>query len=95
MALCVVPNVNERVGCLTGEFDVLEQSCCARPLFVNRNARARSAMGVADGVGAALGNPRQERLGSQGAVDAGVGVEAVSRDSAHQWIRSPWLDMSY
>jgi hypothetical protein len=43
-------------------------------------------MGVADGIGASFGDPGEEGLGSQGAIDAGTGVEAISRDSAHQRI---------
>ncbi len=45
-------------------------------------------MGVADRVGAALGDPCQERLGGEGAIDAGVDVEAISGYAAHQKIRS-------
>ena len=45
-------------------------------------------MRVADGVGAALGDPGQQRLRGERPLDARLGAKAVSGDSAH------WLDKS-
>ena len=45
-------------------------------------------MRVADGICAALGNPREERLGRERPIDARIRTEAESRYAAHE----PLLD---
>ena len=42
------------------------------------------AVGVADGVGAALGDGRQKRLRGKRPVDAGAGAEAISGYATHK-----------
>ena len=94
VALGVVAHVDEGLRRVGGQLDVIEERRRTRPLLVNRHVRAGAAVGVADRVGTALGDPREQRLGCQRAVDRGLGVETVSGYSAHQRIRSPRSDMT-
>ena len=95
VALRVVAHVDERVRRVARQLDGLEQGRRPGALLVDRDVRAGTAVRVADRIGAALGDPREERLGGERAIDAGVGVEAVSGDPAHQRIRSPRSDMTH
>ena len=94
VALGVVTHVHQGLGRVGGQLDRVEQCRRAGALLVNRHVRASAAVGVADRVCAALGDPREQRLGCQGAIDGGGSVEAVSGYSAHQRIRSPRSDMT-
>ena len=68
--------------------DLVEQLARAGAALVNRDGAARAAMRIADRVGAALGDAGQERLCCERPLDARLGAQAISRNSAH------WLDKS-
>ena len=94
VALGVVAHVHQGLRRVGGELDRVEERGRAGALLVNRHARARTAVGVADRVCTALCDPREQRLGRKGAIDGGGSLEAVSGYSAHQRIRSPRSDMT-
>ena len=52
--------------------------------FVTRVPPVRGAMGIADGVRAALGDSGEKRLGSERPVDGRLGIEAESGYAAHE-----------
>jgi hypothetical protein len=82
VALGVVANVDEHLGGVVGDADAIEERTGTGALLANRDAPAR-AVGIADGVGATLGDSRQQSLGGERAVEVAVRVEVVSGDSAH------------
>jgi len=71
VALGVVPDVHEHLGRLAWDGDPLEELRGGRPLLHDGRIRlVVGAVGVPDGVGAALGDGCEERLCGQGALDA-------------------------
>ena len=85
MALRVVPDVHEHLRRRRGNVQLAEQLAGPRAALVHRHRSAEATMGVPDGIGAALCNPGQERLGSERAFDARFRAEAVSGDSTHNY----------
>jgi len=83
MALRVVPDMNQEFGRTLRNGDLVEQRARARTLLVHRHALAGRAVGVTDGVGAALGDSRQESLSRERPLERARGSEAISGDSAH------------
>ncbi len=85
MPLREVADVDECLGGLRGDVELVEEG--ARSTAELRHTRLPGgvpAVRVADGVGAALGDSREERLGGQRPVDARVRTEAESRYAAHE-----------
>ena len=87
MALRVVADVEEDLRRVGRNRDPLEHLARAGALLVDgRRPLGRAPKRVTDRVGAALGDPREQRPRGQRAVDAAVGGETVTRDSAHNLI---------
>ena len=84
VALRVVADVDEELGGRLRHGDPLEELARGRALLRHdRIGVVRAAVGVADGVGAALGDPGQQRLRRERPVDGAARGKAVSRDAAH------------
>jgi hypothetical protein len=83
MALRVVAHVDERLGRVEGNPDAVEQLARARALLVDAGS-APAAVRIADGVRAALGDPREQGLGCERPVDARGLAQAIAGDAAHQ-----------
>ena len=83
VTLCEVAHVNQRLLRLRRNGELVEER--ARTAAELRHARVArcAAMGISDGVRAALGDPGQKRLGSERPVDGRLGIEAESGYSAH------------
>ena len=93
VALRVVANVNEGLGGAGRQLESVEEGGRTGSLLVDRDLLPRTSVGVADGVGTALGDAGQQRLRGKRPIDTGIGVQTVSRDTAHQEIRSPRSDI--
>jgi hypothetical protein len=84
VALRVVADVDEELRGAGRDVDPVEQHRGRRALLHDGRVAGRGrAVGVADGVGSALGDAREERLRCQGARGARTRDEAVAGDSAH------------
>jgi hypothetical protein len=83
VALRVVANVDERLGRLRRQRDLVEQLTGAAALLADGHHPAGAAVGVPDRVRASLGDPRQESLGHQRPVEAASWTEAESGDTTH------------
>ena len=88
MALREIADVNECLDDIVWELDGVEELRRARSLLVEGHRRRAAAVGVTGGVSASLGDTCEKCLRRERPIDARVGREAVSRDSAHQRIRS-------
>ena len=84
VALRVVAHVDERLDGVRRNRDLVEQLAGPGALLVHLDRAARPPVGVPDGVGAALGDPGEERLGREGPVDARGAAEAIAGNAAHQ-----------
>ncbi len=82
VALREVPDVDEHLAGRVGDGHAVEEAARSRPLLVHRNPVARAER-VAGGVGAALGDPREEGLRGQRPAHPRTGAEAVASDAAH------------
>jgi hypothetical protein len=69
--------------CVGGDLDVPEDGARAAALLVEDDRRSRGAVRVPDGIGSALGDRREQRLGRARPVDGARPAEAVSGDAAH------------
>ena len=83
MSLGVVADVDEDLRCALRNGDLVEKRARAGALLVHGDALAGSAVRVADGVGAALGDSRQQSLGCKRPLECARGGKAVSGNSAH------------
>jgi hypothetical protein len=83
--LRVVADVDERLSGVLGDTDAVEELARARALLVDPDGTL-AAMGVAHGVGAALGDPGQERLRGERPVDARGRAQAIAGDPAHGFL---------
>ena len=83
MALGVVADVDQHLACALRNGDLVEKRACTGALLVHRDTLAGTAVRVADSVGAALGDPRQESLSRERSLERARGGNAVSGDSAH------------
>jgi hypothetical protein len=84
VALRVVPDMDEQLGRLGRHRDPVEEHRGRRPLLDDGGVAAPGqAIGVADGVGAALGDRGQERLRGERPLDVGGRGETKARDAAH------------
>ena len=84
VALREVPDVDQRLARRPAGTESSSSNALAPPRsFVTRVGAARAAMGVADGVGAALGDAGEQRLRSERSVDGRLRIEAESGDAAH------------
>ena len=82
VALRVVADVHQQPASRQGDDDRVEELAGARLLLVA--PRARSPRGARSRpIGAPLGNPREQCLGSKRPAHARAGSEAVARDAAH------------
>ena len=91
MALGVVAHVDEELSGVVRHADAVEQEACGRPLLRDHGILlVPAAICVPDRVRAAVGDPGQERLRGERAVDAAPRREAISGDSAH----SSWRSLS-
>jgi hypothetical protein len=84
VALGVVADMDEELGGRLGHVDALEE--LARRGALLRDDRigvVGAAVGIADGVGAPLGDPGHQRLRRERPVDRAARGKAVSRDAAH------------
>src|SRR5256885_8091305 len=94
--------MDQQLGRVARDADSLEESGRTGALLVHLDLPARPTIGVPDGVGAALGDPREQRAGRDSPLDAAVGIEAISGDSAQSVLtntkrpsgRSMFLDAS-
>jgi hypothetical protein len=84
VTLCVVTHVNERLDGFPRDRDLIEERARAGALLVDLDRAARAAVGVPDGVGAALGDPGEQRLGRERPVDGRGAAQAIAGDAAHQ-----------
>lgn len=82
VALRVVTNVDQRLARGMREDNVLEQGARSGLLLVD-DERAARAVGVADGVGATLGDTGEECLRGERAVHPRRVAEGVASDAAH------------
>ena len=69
VALGVVAHVHEDLIGAPGQHDLFQQGAGARALLVDRDASARSHVGVTDRIGASLGDSGEESLGAERALD--------------------------
>ena len=83
MTLRVVPDVDEELGGVLGHVDPVEQGGCSGALLVDADAAVPDAVGVPDGVRAALGDAGQKGPRRDRPVDAALRVEAIASYSAH------------
>ena len=70
VALRVVADVDQRLRRVARHEDPVEQLARAAALLADRDRSDLGAVGVPDGVGAALGDSGQERLGCERPIDA-------------------------
>ena len=91
VALRVVADVHQHLRRVRGDDDRVEELAGARLLLVHLE-RGAGAVRVADRIGAPLGNPREQCLGSKRPAHARAGSEAVARDAAH--VRSPFAPLA-
>ena len=82
MALGVIADVHEQLRRLLGDANPVEQGRRAGTLLVQCDRGAGAPERVADRVGAALGDPCEEGAGRDSPLDAAVGAQAISGDSA-------------
>ena len=84
VALREVAHVDERLRRAGRDGELVQER--ARTAAQLRHARStlRAAMGVPDGVRAALGDPGEKRLGSERPVDGRLRIEAESGYAAHE-----------
>ena len=87
VALRVVAHVDEHLRGALRDDDLVEERARSRALLVDVDAFGVAAVGVADRIGAALGDPGEERLGSERPVGRAGGGEAISSYSAHTILR--------
>jgi hypothetical protein len=90
MALRVVAHVDKRLGCVRREEELLEELAGPGALLVDLNVEAWAGVRIADCVGAALGDPRKERLGSERFLHGTGGAQAVSGDATHFFLQDPF-----
>ena len=79
VALRVVAHVHEQLRRLLGHADPVEQGGRAGALLVQRDRGAGLPERVADGVGATLGDPGEERAGSDSPLDPAVEARGYIR----------------
>src|SRR5215207_1433615 len=83
VALGVVAHVDERLRGLGRHRDLIHEGAGAGALLVDVDRSVGPSDRVANGVGATLGDRRQQRLGSQSPRDVTRGIQAVSGNSTH------------
>ena len=84
MALGVVANVDEQLVRMGRHADPVEQATCRSPLLGDDRVLVLSAsICVPHGVGAAIGDSREQRLRSERPVDAAPRGKTVSSYAAH------------
>jgi hypothetical protein len=83
MALRVVAHVDERLDGVGRDLDPIEQLARAGALLEHVDGTVRNPVRVPDGVGAALGDPGQQRLRRERPVDARRGAQAIAGNAAH------------
>src|SRR5207244_2350018 len=82
--LGVVAHVDKRLGGVLRHLDPLQQVAGRSPLLHDgREAVTGGAVGIAHGIGATLGDPGQESLGSQRPIHSRIRTEAVTGYSTH------------
>ena len=86
MALRVVADVDERLRCVLRDRDLVEERARAAAELRDGDGSVGSAGRIPDGVGAALGDPGEERLRRERPTDRRVGAQAVSGYAAHDAI---------
>ena len=85
MALRVVAHVDEQFGRVGGNVDALEEVARRRPLLRHDGRGvAWAAVGIPDSVGAALSDPREQRLSRQRPIDAATRRETVTGYATHK-----------
>jgi hypothetical protein len=82
MALRVIADVNEQLGGLGRDEDVLEESAGTGPLLV-RDDGALAPVGESHGIRAALGDPCEQCPTCHRPVDGAVWCKAVTGDTTH------------
>ena len=87
VALGEVADVDEQLRRILGDADPLEQGRRAGALFVDGDRSSRGPVGIADGVGAALGDSGQQGAGGDCPLDAAPRSEAISGYSAQSLLR--------
>ena len=90
MALRVVADVEERLGCVRREEELLEELAGPGALLVDLDVQAGAGVRIADCVGAALGDPRKQGLGSERFLHGTGGAQAISGDSTHFFLEDPY-----
>ena len=83
VALRVVADVDERLRRAAGDLHAVEEPGRAAVLLVDVDVGPAVPPCVPDRVGAALGDPGEERLRRERALDAALAAEAISRNAAH------------
>ena len=84
VALREVADVDERLRRAGRDGELVEERARAAAQLRHARATVRGAMGVPDGVRAALGDPGEKRLGSERPVDGRLRIEAESSYAAHE-----------
>ena len=84
VALRIVPDVHEELRRRVGHLDVLDEGARAASLLVDSHVARFAAIRIANGVGAALGDPGKERPCRDRPVNRRSGAQAVSGDSTHR-----------
>ena len=90
VALGVVAHVDEHLARVLRDLDAVEELARAGALLVDMDVAA-VAIRIADCVGAALGDTRQESLSGERPVDVALGTQAVSGDPPHGFEPRPLL----
>ena len=88
MPLGVVAHVHEHLRRRRRDVDLVQQLAGARTALVHRDGAARAPVRVADGVRTAFGDPGQERLRRERPLDARLGAQAITGNSAHMLDKS-------